>query len=61
MDRSDKELNRAHYDENAADDRVRAHAEANRLHSLELVVPWVVSRLAPGSRRQDPNAARKPY
>jgi SAM-dependent methyltransferase len=53
MDRADKELNKAHYDENAADDRVRAHAEANRLHSLELVVPWVVSSLGPGARLID--------
>ena len=53
MDRADKELNKAHYDENAADDRVRAHAEANRLHSLELVVPWVVSLLGPGTRLID--------
>jgi SAM-dependent methyltransferase len=53
MDRADKELNRAHYDENAADDRARAHAEANRVHSLELVVPWVVAALPPGARLLD--------
>ena len=53
MDRADKELNRAHYDENAADDRARAHVEANRLHSLELVVPWIVSSLGPGARLLD--------
>src|SRR3974390_872892 len=53
MDRADKQLNKAHYDENAADDRVRAHSEPNRLHSLELVVPWVVSSLPPGARLID--------
>ena len=53
MERVDKELNKAHYDENAADDRVRAHTEANRLHSLELVVPWVVSSLGPRARLID--------
>ena len=53
MERRDKELNRAHYDAHAADDRVRARVEPNRLHSLELVVPWVVSWLAPGARLID--------
>jgi SAM-dependent methyltransferase len=53
MERLDKELNRAHYDESAGDDRVRAHAEPNRLHSLELVVPWVVSSLPPNARLID--------
>ena len=53
VERPDKELNRAHYDESAGDDRVRAHIEANRLHSLELVVPWVVASLPPHARLID--------
>jgi SAM-dependent methyltransferase len=53
MERRDKELNRAHYDAYAADDRARASSEPNRLHSLELVVPWVVSSLPPNARLID--------
>jgi SAM-dependent methyltransferase len=53
MGRRDKELNRAHYDTHAGDDRARARREPNRLHSLELVVPWVVSALPPNARLID--------
>ena len=53
MERRDKELNRAHYDAHAADDRLRATVEPNRLHSLEIVVPWVVSSLGPNARLID--------
>jgi SAM-dependent methyltransferase len=53
MERQDKELNRAHYDTSAADDRRRAGVEPNRLHSLEVVVPWVVSALPRGARLID--------
>src|SRR5437773_2622992 len=53
MERRDKELNRAHYDTHALDDRRRAEVEPNRLHSLELVVPWVVASLPPGARLID--------
>lgn len=53
MERRDKELNRAHYDAHASDDRVRAKVEPNRLHSLEIVVPWVVSSLGANARLID--------
>jgi SAM-dependent methyltransferase len=53
MERHDKELNRAHYDAHAAEDRRRSEVEAYRVHSLELVVPWVVSSLAAGGRLLD--------
>src|SRR5579862_2635992 len=53
MERRDKELNKAHYDAVASDDRARAAVEPNRLHSLELVVSWVVSSLPPNARLID--------
>jgi SAM-dependent methyltransferase len=52
-DRNDKELNRAHYDAHAVDDRQRAETLPYRVHSLELVVPWVVSSLPADGRLID--------
>jgi SAM-dependent methyltransferase len=53
MERHDKELNRAHYDTHAVEDRRRSEVEPYRLHSLELVVPWVASSLTAGARLLD--------
>lgn len=53
MERHDKELNKAHYDVHAADDRLRSETLPYRVHSLELVVPWVVSALPPNARLID--------
>jgi len=55
VERQDKELNRRFYDAHAeaADDRRLFEVEPHRRHSLELIVPWVVSSLQPGDRVVD--------
>jgi SAM-dependent methyltransferase len=49
VERPDKEANRAYADAHRLDDRARAGVEPSKVHSLELVVPWVVGHLEPGS------------
>ena len=55
MERQDKELNRQYYDAHAQaeNDRRLFELEPHRQHALELIVPWVVSSLAPGDRVLD--------
>lgn len=49
MDRADKELNRAFYDSEREDDRRRFAQEPSKVFHAEVLVPWISSRLAPGS------------
>jgi SAM-dependent methyltransferase len=53
VERLDKETNRAFYNEERQDERTRFEAEPSKLHTAELLVPWLVSHLRPGDRLVD--------
>jgi SAM-dependent methyltransferase len=53
MERTDKHANRAVYDELRRDERRRFATEPSKLHTSELLVPWVVSHVSPGNRLLD--------
>jgi ubiquinone/menaquinone biosynthesis C-methylase UbiE len=50
VDRIDKDVNRAFYNEQRLTERRRFAEEPSKLHTAELMVPWVVSYLPVGAR-----------
>jgi ubiquinone/menaquinone biosynthesis C-methylase UbiE len=53
VERPDKTTNRVFYNEERQDERSRFAAEPSKLHTAELLVPWVVASLDPGDRLVD--------
>jgi SAM-dependent methyltransferase len=53
VDRPDKEANRAVYDCQRAGERHRFRIEPSKIHTSELLVPWIVSHIRPGDRVLD--------
>jgi SAM-dependent methyltransferase len=53
VERADKQANRAVYDRLRGDERRRFEVEPSKVHTAELLVPWVVSHLRPGDRLVD--------
>ena len=51
--RSDKEANRVFYDTERPGERERFQAEPSKVHTAELLVPWVIRSLRPGERVLD--------
>jgi SAM-dependent methyltransferase len=49
MARPDKDSNRAFYDSEREDDRVRFDEHPSKVFQAELLVPWIASALPPGS------------
>jgi len=52
-DRPDSEANRTFYNTEREGDRVRFEVRPEKLRSVELIVPWIVSHLRPGDRVLD--------
>jgi Methyltransferase domain len=53
VERIDKDVNRAFYNEQRHDERRRFAEEPSKVHSARLLVPWVVSHLQTGARVVD--------
>jgi len=53
VDRLDKDVNRAFYNEQRLSERQRFVQEASKVHASELLVPWIVSHLRAGERMLD--------
>jgi SAM-dependent methyltransferase len=53
MDRADKDLNRAFYDTERDDDRLRFEEQPSKMFMAETLVPWVISRVPPDARIVD--------
>src|SRR5205085_372102 len=53
VERPDRESNKAFYDSERENDRARFAREPSKLHTAELLVPWVKSCLRPGDRVLD--------
>jgi SAM-dependent methyltransferase len=53
MDRADKDLNRAFYDTERDDDRVRFEEHPSKVFMTETLVPWVASLVGPDARIVD--------
>jgi SAM-dependent methyltransferase len=53
VDRRDSEANRSFYNTEREGDRRRFEVRPEKLRSVELIVPWIVSRLRPGDRVLD--------
>lgn len=51
--RADKDANRQFYDTHRPGERERFQVEPSKLHTAELLVPWVVASLEPGARVLD--------
>lgn len=53
LDRIDKDVNRAFYNEQRLGERHRFAEEPSKVHAAELLVPWIVPHLPAGSRVVD--------
>jgi SAM-dependent methyltransferase len=53
VDRLDKSSNKAFYNTERPDERRRFQTDPSKLHTAELLVPWVVRLLRPGDRMID--------